>query len=160
MDVSKILKCPIAHLSKTGFAVFPFLWVAFYLFFSLVFLLFNYIPALLACVRFALSIHWLRCLVSFLDGLSLYVLLFASMTLSLIALSGLLLSLSIQRCIVIPSRVLWSQSLPVQQNATPVKNLLFLARLEFVWKTGCVPHDSQYKRGHILIFFQNLSQIQ
>ena len=43
------------------------------------------------------------------------------------------------------------------QYATPVKNILFLARLEFLCKTGCVPHYFQYKRGHILIFPQNLS---
>ena len=38
------------------------------------------------------------------------------------------------------------------QCATPVKNLLFLARLEFLCKTGCVPHYFQYNRGHILLF--------
>ena len=39
-----------------------------------------------------------------------------------------------------------------------VKNLLFLARLEFLCKTGCVPHYFQYKEVIFLFFPQNLSQ--
>ena len=42
---------------------------------------------------------------------------------------------------------------PGIQYATPVKNLLFLARLEFTCKTGCVSNYFQYKIGHMLIFF-------
>ena len=38
------------------------------------------------------------------------------------------------------------------QYATDVKNLLFLARLEFLCKTGCVPHYFQYKKGRSRLF--------
>ena len=42
------------------------------------------------------------------------------------------------------------------QYAADVKNLLFLARLEFLHKTGCVPHYFQYKEVTFLFFPQNL----
>ena len=41
-------------------------------------------------------------------------------------------------------------------NATDVKNILFLARLEFLWKTGCVLQYFQYKEVTLLFFSQNL----
>ena len=40
--------------------------------------------------------------------------------------------------------------------ATDVKNLLFLARLEFLCKTGCVRHYFQYQEVTFLFFSQNL----
>ena len=43
------------------------------------------------------------------------------------------------------------------RNETDVKNLLFLARLEFLCKTGCVPHYFQYKDVTFLCFPQNVS---
>ena len=46
------------------------------------------------------------------------------------------------------------------QYAIYVKNLLFLARrLEFLSKTGCVPHHFQYKEVTFLFPPKNLSQI-
>ena len=45
----------------------------------------------------------------------------------------------------------------VQQYATDVKNLLYLARLEFLCKIGCVPHYFQYKDLAFLFFSINLS---
>ena len=36
-------------------------------------------------------------------------------------------------------------TITIQQYAAYVKNLIFLARLEFVSKTGCVPQCFQYK---------------
>ena len=45
------------------------------------------------------------------------------------------------------------------QHAIDVKNLLFLARLEFSYvETGCFPHYFQYKEVIFLFFPQNLSQ--
>ena len=44
----------------------------------------------------------------------------------------------------------------VVQYATDVKNLLFLARLEFSRKTGCVQYYFQYKEVTFLSFCQNL----
>ena len=46
---------------------------------------------------------------------------------------------------------------PWVQYATDIKNLLFLARLEFLRKTGRVPHYFQYEEGTFLFFPQNLS---
>ena len=46
---------------------------------------------------------------------------------------------------------------PWVQYATVVENLLFLARLEFLCKTGCVPHYFQYKEVAFLSSPQNLS---
>lgn len=37
------------------------------------------------------------------------------------------------------------------QFAAQVKNLLFLARVEFLREAGCVVHCFQYTRGHIPI---------
>ena len=42
------------------------------------------------------------------------------------------------------------------QNATDVKNFLFLARLEFLRKTGCVPQCFQYKEA-TFFFFSKIS---
>ena len=41
--------------------------------------------------------------------------------------------------------------------ATPVKNLIFLARLKFSWKTGCIPPYFQYKEVTFLFSSQNLA---
>ena len=46
---------------------------------------------------------------------------------------------------------------PTMQHATPVNNMFFLARLEFLYKAGCVLHYFQYNRGHALILVQNSS---
>ena len=42
------------------------------------------------------------------------------------------------------------------EYATDVHNLLFLARLEFSCKTGCVPHYFQYKEVTFLFLPQNI----
>ena len=42
---------------------------------------------------------------------------------------------------------------PQLQYATPVKDLLFSARLEFLLsQSGCVLHGFQNKRGHVPVF--------
>ena len=58
---------------------------------------------------------------------------------------------------IIPTRKKTACKPWVQQYATDVKNLLYLARLEFLCKTGCVPHYFQYKEVAFLFFPQNLS---
>ena len=65
----------------------------------------------------------------------------------------------------------WHQPIPIDLNptnyihvriwmriqyATDVRNLIFLTRLEFSCKTGCVPHQFQYKEVTCLFFPQNL----
>ena len=55
--------------------------------------------------------------------------------------------------------LLWFFVLYSLQYATDVKNLLFLARLEFLCKTGCVPHYFQYKDVTFLFSPKSKSQI-
>lgn len=45
----------------------------------------------------------------------------------------------------------------LHQYAAPAKNILFLARLEFLRKAGCVPYYFQHKRGHVIILVLNSS---
>ena len=61
--------------------------------------------------------------------------------------------------VVLISRVAFSlcSLVPGTEYAIDVRNLLFLARLEFLCKTGCVPHYVQYKEVAFLSFPQNLS---
>ena len=58
---------------------------------------------------------------------------------------------------VIPTRKKTACKPWVQQYATDVKNHLYLARLQLLCKTGCVPHYFQYKEVALLFFPQSLS---
>ena len=58
---------------------------------------------------------------------------------------------------IIPTRSKTQCKTLSTEYATDVKNLLFLARLEFFCKTGCVPHYFQYKEVTFLLSPQNLS---
>ena len=45
------------------------------------------------------------------------------------------------------------------QYATPVNNVLFLARLEILGKAGCAVHYFQFKGDSVLIFVSELEPL-